>query len=190
VSRVGKSPVQIPDGVQVKIDGREIQVTGKLGELKYSIEPGISIEREENRLLVQRADETREMKAKHGLTRALVQNMVTGVSAGFERVLHVYGVGYTAEVIKPWLKMSLGYSHDILVEIPERIEVQADIVPKAKGARADVQYIIKVRGINREEVGQFAAEIRHCRPPAPNLKGKGIRWAGEAVKIVAKASTK
>jgi large subunit ribosomal protein L6 len=190
VSRVGKSPVAIPAGVQVEITDGRIQVKGKLGELSYVLEPGIAIVKEDTQLVVTRCDETRDMKAKHGLSRALVNNMVQGVSVGFERILHIYGVGYTAEVIKPWLKLSLGYSHDILVEIPSRIEVQADAVPKAKGARGDVQYIIKVRGVSKEEVGQFAAEIRHCRPPAPNLKGKGIRWSDEKVKIVAKASTK
>jgi large subunit ribosomal protein L6 len=130
------------------------------------------------------------MRAFHGLSRALIQNMVTGVSAGFEKRLHIIGTGYSSERIGPWIKLSLGYSHDVMLQIPAGITVETEAVPRSKGSKADLQSIIKVRGIDRHLVGQFSAEIRAVRPPE-NYKGKGVRYHDETVVIKAgKAGSK
>ncbi len=183
MSRVGKIPISVPKDVQITISGSLVSVKGKLGELKYELLPGITLAQVENQLIVTREDDTVPQRARHGLTRALVSNMVVGVSEGFEKVLHLIGTGYTAEVVNTWLKLSVGYSHDILIEIPEHIAVEAEPVPRAKGSRLAVQAIIKVKGIHKEDVGKFAAEVRKCRPPINYNTGKGIRYANEYVKI-------
>ena len=187
MSRIGKTPINIPEGVKLNIDKNTIKVTGVKGSLEYVFHPKIKVEEKEGKIYFDRADDSREQKALHGLTRALFNNMVEGVSQGFERTLHVIGTGYGAEVIGPWIKLSLGYSHDIMLEIPENISVEATTVPRREQGPLGIQAIIKVGGISKENVGKFAAEIRNCRPPAPNFKGKGIRWKDERVRIVAKA---
>ncbi|MCD4651876.1 MAG: 50S ribosomal protein L6 [Candidatus Cloacimonetes bacterium] len=182
MSRIGKIPVSVPAGVTVLINGQHVSVKGKLGELTYTMCEGISAVREADSIVVRRTDDTRDQKSKHGLTRALVNNMVTGVSKGFEKELQVIGTGYSAKIVGPWLKLSLGYSHDILLEVPKDLKVVTEDVPRTRGSKAEVQAIITVNGINKEDVGKFSAEIRRCRPPE-NYKGKGIRYKDEYVRI-------
>jgi large subunit ribosomal protein L6 len=183
MSRVGKTPISVPKDVQVKVNDNLVSVKGKLGELSYELLPGITVTQEENQLIVNREDDSKPLRARHGLTRALVNNMVVGVSEGYEKVLHLIGTGYSAEVISRWLKLSIGYSHEILIEIPDHLTVESEPVPRAKGSRTAVQAIIKVKGISKEDVGKFAAEVRACRPPINYNTGKGIRYSDEYVKI-------
>ena len=184
MSRIGKKPVVLPEGVKAKITGSHIEVEGKLGKLSHDLVGGITMSLNENRLVFERLDDTREQKAFHGLGRALVQNLVTGVSEGYEKKLHVIGTGFTAERVGPWLKLSVGYSHDIYLEIPEGLEVKAEAIPRGKGMHPEHQANIFVRGIHKEDVGKFSAEIRGCRKPE-NYKGKGIRYSTEHVIIKA-----
>jgi len=188
VSRIGNNPIVIPDGVNIKIDNIEdkvnVTVTGKLGMLTHTLNSGITIEESDKMLKIKRRDDSKDQKSLHGLSRALVFNMINGVSKGYEKRLHVIGTGYSAEVKGPWLKLVLGFSHDILIEIPEHLKVETEAVPRSRGQKLDVQSIIKVNGISKEEVGSFAAEIRHCRPPE-NYKGKGIRYSDEIVHLKA-----
>jgi large subunit ribosomal protein L6 len=190
MSRVGKLPIKLPSGVDINIKESHVTVKGKLGTLDFDLMPGISVEKEDGTLHVKRADETKQMKANHGLCRALLQNMVTGVSEGFEKTLHIIGTGYSAERIGPWLKLSLGYSHDTMLLIPKGLTVETEAVPRSKGVKADMQSIIRIKGIDKHMVGQFSAETRAVRPPE-NYKGKGVRYHDERVVIKAgKAGTK
>ncbi len=190
MSRIGKSPIKLPADVTVTINGSTVNVKGKLGQLSYEMLEGITAEQNENVLIVKRADETRSMRAYHGLSRALIQNMVTGVNEGYLITLQVIGTGYSSEVRGPWLRMVLGYSHDILLQIPKGLTVETQAVPRSKGTRADLTSIIRISGIDKQLVGQFAAEVRGCRPPE-NYKGKGVRYHDEHVTIKAgKAGSK
>jgi len=189
MSRIGKTPIKLPDGIKVDIKDRKVTITGKLGTLDYTAVSGISVEQKDGNLHVSRSDDSREQKSYHGLARALINNMVIGVTEGYTRVLQVIGTGYSAEVIGPWIKLNLGYSHEILLEIPENLKVEAQTIPRREQGPLGVQAVIKVTGIHKEDVGKFAAEIRVCRKPAPNFKGKGIRWEGEHVRVVSKAGT-
>ena len=188
MSRIGKNPITIPPNVSIETETKDnvlvLKVKGKLGELHYSLNEGINIEQEDNQLRVIRKDESREQKALHGLSRALIFNMIEGVSNGYQKILEIIGTGYNAERVGPWLKLALGYSHDILIEVPEDLTVETEPVPRGKGGKTSVQSLVKVRGISKEDVGKFAAEIRRCRPPE-NYKGKGIRYQGEYVRIKA-----
>lgn len=184
MSRIGKSPIKISSDHVIKIADDSITVKGKLGELSYTLMPGMSLQMEDGMLHVLRADETKNMRAAHGLTRALIQNMVTGVSEGYKKTLHIFGTGYSSERIGPWLRLTLGFSHDILLRVPEGLTVEANAVPRSRGGRSDFTSIITIEGINKQMVGQFAAEVRFCRPPE-NYKGKGIRYHDEYVAIKA-----
>ena len=188
MSRIGKNPITIPPNVSIETETKDnvlvLKVKGKLGELHYSLNEGINIEQEDNQLRVIRKDESREQKALHGLSRVLIFNMIEGVSNGYQKILEIIGTGYNAERVGPWLKLALGYSHDILIEVPEDLTVETEPVPRGKGGKTSVQSLVKVRGISKEDVGKFAAEIRRCRPPE-NYKGKGIRYQGEYVRIKA-----
>lgn len=190
MSRIGKAPIKLSSGTDVKINENVISVKGKLGELSYTLMPGITIEMEEGTVHVKRSDDSKGQRALHGLTRALLQNMVSGVSEGFQKTLHIFGTGYSSEVLGPWLKLALGYSHDILLQIPAGLQVTAEAVPRSKGTRSDFTSIITIKGIDKQLVGQFAAEVRGCRPPE-NYKGKGVRYHDEHVTIKAgKAGSK
>lgn len=191
MSRIGKAPVKLGNEVKVEISNEGlVSVKGKLGDLSYQLMPGITVEIEENVLSVKRSDDSKTQKALHGLTRALIQNMVIGVSEGYLKTMHVIGTGYSAEAIGPWLKLSLGYSHDIVLQVPKGLIVETEAVPRSKGTRSDMQSIIRVKGIDKQMVGHFAAEVRSCRPP-DNYKGKGVRYAEEYVVIKAgKAGSK
>ncbi len=184
MSRVGKLPINLPAGISIDLKESRLTVKGKLGSLEYELLPGISVELAEGKLNVKRIDDSKQMRAFHGLSRALIQNMVTGVTDGFEKILHVIGTGYSAEKVGPWLKLSLGYSHDVMLLIPNGLNVEAEAVPRSKGTKADLQSIIRIKGIDRHLVGQFSAEARAVRPPE-NYKGKGVRYHDERVVIKA-----
>jgi large subunit ribosomal protein L6 len=171
VSRIGKKPIPIPDKVQVTIDGSEVTVKGPKGELRQKFSPAMIIKQEAGQLVVERPTDQRQHRALHGLTRALLANMVAGVSAGFERVLVVEGVGYRAEMDGNKLVMHLGYSHSIPVEPPPNVQFEVE----ERGR------IVRIRGIDKQVVGQLAADIRKLRPPEP-YKGKGVRYAEEKIR--------
>lgn len=171
MSRIGKKPVLLPAGVQVKINGSDVYVKGPKGELTRSFHPTMTIAMQGNEMTVSRPDDLRQSRALHGLTRALLNNMVEGVTHGFKKTLMVEGVGYRAELAGKRLMLYLGYSHPIVVVPPDGITLEAD--PKAK--------TISIAGIDKEKVGEIAAEIRSLRPPEP-YKGKGIRYSDEVVR--------
>ena len=174
MSRIGKKPIEIPQGVDIKIDGNVVHVKGPKGTLDVSLPPGISGEAADGILTVGRADEERETRAFHGLGRALVYNAVAGVSTGWSKALDIIGIGYRAEAKGNTVVFNLGYSHPINYEIPKGISIDVD----GKANR------ITVHGIDRQQVGQVAAEIRGLRPPEP-YKGKGVRYADERVRTKA-----
>jgi len=169
MSRIGKLPIEIPSGVDVQIDAGLVRVKGPKGELSQAVSRDLSFEREDGRLLVKRPTDRGEHRALHGLTRSLVFNMVQGVTEGFEKRLEIQGVGYRTQLRGNALELALGFSHPVRVEAPEGIEFE---VP------APTQII--VRGIDKQKVGEIAAQIRKLRPPEP-YKGKGVRYAGEYV---------
>jgi len=183
MSRVGRTPVKLPDGVKYSFKDNVVTISGKKGELSYTLNAGITIEEKEGELLVSRKDDSRPQKALHGLTRALVNNMVIGVTDGFEKVLQIIGTGYSAEVVGPWIKLSVGFSHEILIQIPENLDVEAKVIPRREQGPLSVQAVVKISGIHKEDVGKFAAEIKRCRPPLNYASGKGIRYEGEYVRI-------
>lgn len=171
MSRKGKMPVTIPAGVKVHQDGSTVRVEGPKGKLERTFSDEITIELQPAAVVVTRPNDMPRLRALHGTTRALLANMVTGVSAGFSKQLVIEGVGYRAEMQGKDLVLYLGFSHPVTVTPPEGIAFEAD--PKAR--------TVMVRGIDREQVGQVAADLRELRPPEP-YKGKGIRYAGEHVR--------
>jgi large subunit ribosomal protein L6 len=178
MSRVGKKPINIPDGVEVSIDGRTIKVKGKLGELSYEVPERIAWELSEGTLTFTRESNLPSVRALHGLARALAQNMITGVSEGFTKRLEVRGTGYRASVSGSKLTLSVGLSHPVTVEFPK------DVTVKLEGTTTKDQLpttIISVSGIDRSVVGHWADQVRRSRPPEP-YKGKGIRYEGEYVR--------
>ena len=172
MSRIGKQPVTIPAKVQVTIKGSEITVKGPKGQLSSTMHPDMKITQEDGILHVTRPDEQRHHRELHGLTRALINNMVNGVSTGYRKILVVEGVGYRAEMVGKNLMMYLGYSHPIEVKPPEGITFSAE----EKGR------LVYIDGIDRQLVGQVAANIRSLREPEP-YKGKGIRYDTETIKM-------
>ena len=174
MSRVGKSPVAIPDKTKVEIDGSRVSVTGPLGTLERVIHSDISATVEESEVVVTRPSDQKKHRALHGLTRALINNMVVGVSTGFTRELKIIGVGYRAELRGTTLIVNVGYSHPIVMIPPEGITFE--VLPKENK--------IFVKGTDKELVGQTAAKVRSFRPPEP-YKGKGIRYSDEYVTIKA-----
>ena len=171
MSRIGKLPVAIPAGVQIKIDGQKIVVEGPKGKLEQTLAPGISAEVEDRTLRVKREGETRQMRALHGMSRKLVANMVAGVSGGFSRTLEIVGVGYRAEVRGAnMLYLTLGYSHPIIYQLPDGVT-----------AKVDRQVVIQLESRDRQLLGQVAAEIRELRGPEP-YKGKGIKYSDEFIR--------
>ncbi len=178
MSRIGYKPIPVPDGVKVNIDGNFIEVTGPKGKLKRSLHPKISVKGTGNSVLVQRLEDNKQGKALHGLYRSLIANMVTGVIAGYEKALEARGIGYKAQVQNKKLVMSLGYSHSVDVDVPDGITVE--VVKRPVIEQLAVIRIV-VKGIDKEEVGKFAAAVRALRPPEP-YKGKGVRNVGEYVR--------
>ena len=169
MSRIGKQPIPIPDKVKVSIKDRSITVEGPKGKLGFEIDPVITVNVDGNEIVVTRPNDSRRNRAFHGLTRALIANMVRGVSDGFEKKLEIQGVGYRAAKRGAALNFQLGYSHPILFEPPAGIELAVD------------RNIVTVAGIDKQAVGQIAAQIRALRKPEP-YKGKGIRYLGEHVR--------
>ena len=175
MSRIGKAPIPVPSGVDVSIADRHITVKGPKGSLERDLPGVITVRQDGDALLVERPDDERNNRAQHGLTRTLVANMVTGVTDGFTKELEIHGVGYRANAQGPRnLELALGFSHPVRVEAPEGIEFE---VVAAAGGQASR---IVVKGIDKEKVGQVAADIRKIRKPEP-YKGKGVRYLGEHV---------
>jgi len=170
VSRVGKNPIPIPDGVELDIKKASVAVKGPKGELSTRIHPDITLEVKEGQLFVERPNDSKQFRALHGLYRSLISNMVEGVHKSFEKKLEIVGVGYRAEVKNKRLVLQLGYSHPIVFAPPEGIELVTENPTS-----------IAIRGINKEIVGQVAAKIRSFRPPEP-YKGKGIKYVGEHIR--------
>lgn len=173
MSRIGKKPVAIPGGVTVEVNGNNIVVKGPKGELSYAHLPEVTVTIEENQVVVTRKNDEKESRARHGLTRQLVQNMVTGVSDGFEKRLEIIGVGYKAQAKGKSVTLNLGHSHPIDFSAPEGVEINQDEQNKN---------ILIITGIDKQKVGQTASVIRGFRPPEP-YKGKGVRYVGEEVII-------
>jgi large subunit ribosomal protein L6 len=169
MSRIGKLPIEIPKGVKVTYNDGFIQVDGPKGSLSRTIMDGVTMDLSDTRIVVARVDESIRSRSAHGLTRTLVNNMVTGVTKGFETALEISGVGYRAEVKGDVLNLSLGYSHPINFPLPKGITVEVEKMTK-----------VLVKGIDKELVGQTSAKIRAFRGPEP-YKGKGIKYAGEAI---------
>jgi large subunit ribosomal protein L6 len=171
VSRIGRLPITIPQGVQVDIQGANVQVKGPKGSLATTFSPEIVINMENGQIIVTRPNDEARIRALHGTTRAVLNNMVLGVSAGFKRVLEIDGVGYRPDMDGNKLVLYVGYSHPVVIEPPEGITFEVD----AKSRQ------ITISGYNKEAIGQLAANIRKVRPPEP-YKGKGIHYLGERIR--------
>lgn len=173
MSRIGKKPIVLPEKVQINIEDRTVIIKGPKGELSQTIHPDITVSVEKGVINVTRPSDERQHRALHGLTRALLANMVTGVSDGFRRTLVIEGVGYQADLRGTDLVMKLGYSHEIVVNPPENVSF---VVPQDQRGR-----MVHVDGIDKQVVGQVAANIRGLRPPEPYL-GKGVRYGDEVIR--------
>lgn len=171
MSRVGRQPVPIPDGVKIALEEGVFVAEGPKGRVEEALLEGLKVEVEDGVVTVSRTAETRDLRAKHGLQRSLLANAVQGVAQGFSKALEIHGVGYRAQLRGKEIHLALGYSHPVIFPVPEGIEVQVD----EKAGK------ITVSGANRQQVGQVAADIRSLRSPEP-YKGKGIRYSGEIVR--------
>jgi len=179
VSRIGKVPIPIPSGVTVEIEPERVRVKGPKGQLETHVPGGIRVTKEDSALRVERPDDQKQSRAFHGLVHRLITNMIRGVTEGFTKQLEIQGVGYRAEMRGDRLELQLGFSHPVVYKVPEGVRVET---PNPT--------TIVVSGIDKQKVGQVAAEIRAFRPPEP-YKGKGIRYAGEQIRRkVGKAGTK
>jgi large subunit ribosomal protein L6 len=180
MSRIGKKPIQIPQGVKVQLDGLTVRAEGPKGKLSQAVPAGLTPRVTDGTLVIERSGEDRRVRALHGLARALVANMVAGVKDGFERRLEIVGIGYRAQLQGKSIQLALGYSHPVLFPLPDGVT-----------AEIDKQTAITLRGPDKAVLGQTAAKLRALREPDP-YKGKGIRYAGEAVrrKVGKKAGAK
>jgi large subunit ribosomal protein L6 len=169
MSRIGKKPIQIPEGVEIDVQPGAVKVKGPKGELSQDVDRDMKVAIDDGTLTVDRPTDRGEHRALHGLTRSLIANMVEGVTDGFERRLEIRGVGYRAQLKGKALEMSLGFSHPVTIQAPEGIEFEVPVPTE-----------VVVRGIDKQLVGETAARIRKSRPPEP-YKGKGVRYAGEHV---------
>lgn len=168
MSRVGKQPIAIPSGVTITVDDNKVTINGSKGSLEQFTMPGIKIRQEDNSLIVELDNDERLNRARHGLMRSLLNNMVTGVSQGFEKKLEINGVGYRVQQQGTDLKLNLGFSHDVIYKIPTGITASVE------------QNTITISGIDKQQVGQVAAEIRALKKPEP-YKGKGIKYVDERI---------
>ena len=168
MSRIGKQPIKVPSGVNVTVSDSEIVVTGPKGELKQAMLPGISVTQDADMVQVTRQYDERRNRSNHGLMRSLISNMITGVSEGFSKKLEIQGVGFRVAMAGTDLKLNLGLSHEVIYKVPQEITITTE------------QNTITVNGIDRQRVGQIAAEIRALKKPEP-YKGKGIRYVGERI---------
>jgi large subunit ribosomal protein L6 len=174
MSRIGKLPIDIPAGVSITIDNDKVMVKGAKGELSRQLTSGITAKQEGEQLIVERPSDTKEHKAKHGLYRMLLSNMIEGVSKGYEIKLELVGVGFRASNNGQLLELSLGYSHEIVFQLPPEIKVEA-VQEKRKNP------VVTLQSIDKQLIGHVASKIRSFRPPEP-YKGKGIRYVGEYVR--------
>lgn len=174
MSRIGKKPVPIPAKVTATINGQQVTLKGPKGELSMTVHPDITVAQEDGNLVVTRPSDEREHRALHGLTRALVANMAKGVSEGYTRQLTVTGVGYDGKINSGNLTLKLGYSHEIVVEPPANITFEVE-------RPNPTEFFIRVKGVDKQLVGQVAANIRELRPPEPYL-GKGVRYSDEVLR--------
>jgi large subunit ribosomal protein L6 len=170
MSRIGRQPIPVPSGVEVKIDGRAVSVKGPKGELSHTVAEPIEVNLEDGEIMVARPNDENTVRALHGLTRALLSNMVVGVTQGYTKTLEIVGVGYRVQVKGSNLEFSLGYSHPIVVEPPDGITF-----------KVERPTIFSVEGIDKQKVGEVAANIRKLRRPDP-YKGKGVRYQGEQIR--------
>jgi len=168
MSRIGKLPIEIPSGVTITVDHETITVSGGKGSLTQFTIPGITVKQEDNQVIVTRINDEAPNRAKHGLMRTLVSNMIVGVSAGFTKQLEINGVGYRVALAGTGLKLNLGFSHDVNYTLPQGVTAAVE------------QNIITISGISKQQVGQVAAEIRSLKKPEP-YKGKGIKYVGERI---------
>ncbi|MGL3806733.1 50S ribosomal protein L6 [Paeniglutamicibacter sp. R2-26] len=170
MSRIGRLPITVPAGVELKIDGDVVSVKGAKGELSHTVASPIAVALEENIVTVSRPNDERDSRSLHGLTRTLIENMIIGVTAGYEKKLEIHGTGYRVALKGSTLEFALGFSHPVVVEAPEGITFAVDGNTK-----------ITVSGINKQQVGEVSANIRKLRKPDP-YKGKGVRYAGEIIR--------
>ena len=170
MSRIGRLPIPVPSGVDVQVDGRKVTVRGPKGELSHTVAPPIEIQLDDGTITVTRPNDQNTVRALHGLTRALINNMVVGVTDGYRKTLEIVGVGYRVQARGSNLEFSLGYSHPILVEAPEGITFKVESPTR-----------FSVEGIDKQKVGEVAANIRKLRKPDP-YKGKGVRYQGEQIR--------
>jgi large subunit ribosomal protein L6 len=171
VSRIGRMPIVVPKNVEVKIQGNSVHVKGPKGEMHYDFPPSMQVSLEEGVIGINRSTDDRVERSLHGMTRALINNMVVGVSSGFQKVLEINGVGYRAEVQGKNLVLNVGYSHPVVMEPPAGIAFEADMKTR----------LITIKGYDKQLVGQIAADIRKVRPPEP-YKGKGIKYLDEKIR--------
>ncbi len=170
MSRLGRKPVSIPSGVEVKVADRVVSVKGPLGRLEWTLEPGVSVAVADGQVQASRAGNDPKLRALHGLTRAEISNMIVGVTKGYERTLEITGVGYKAQLQGQTISVSVGYVNPVVYTVPKGIE-----------AKVDKQTIVTVKGIDKRTVGQAAADLRAIKPPDV-YKQKGIRYAGEVLR--------
>ena len=170
MSRIGRQPIDLPAGVSVAITADRVQVNGPLGELSQTVPQRMKVSKQEDQILVTRPTDRGEDRALHGLTRSLIANMVEGVTKGFEKRLEIQGVGYRATLRGPALELNVGYSHPVVIEPPAGISFEVPVPTQ-----------IAVKGVDKQQVGEIAAQVRKVRPPEP-YKGKGIRYEGEYVR--------
>jgi large subunit ribosomal protein L6 len=168
MSRIGKLPIELPAGVTITVDNEQISVTGPKGTLTQFTMPGVAVTQQDNTVVVTRADDQAQNRAKHGLMRSLINNMVIGVSQGFSKQLELNGVGYRVALAGSALKFNIGFSHEVVYQLPEGVTATVE------------QNTITVSGINKQQVGQAAAEIRALKKPEP-YKGKGIKYVDERI---------
>lgn len=169
MSRIGKLPIEIPEKVEIKIEGNRLTAKGPKGQLTREFSPLLSVRREDNQIVVKRESDQRQERALHGLTRSLINGMVEGVTKGFEKKLIMVGVGYNAKLKGKDLELEVGYSHPVLIKAPAAIEFEVE------------KTNITVKGIDKQQVGEIAAKIRAVRKPEP-YKGKGIKYADEQIR--------
>jgi large subunit ribosomal protein L6 len=170
MSRIGRQPISVPAGVSIAIDPGRVMVNGPLGELTQQVPVRMTVERRDDELVVTRPTDRGEDRALHGLTRSLIANMVEGVTKGFEKKLEIQGVGYRAALRGTSLELNVGYSHPVVIDPPEGVSFEVPVPTQ-----------VSVKGVDKQQVGEIAAEIRKVRPPEP-YKGKGIRYEGEFVR--------
>lgn len=182
MSRIGKKPIPIPQGVEVKYENGVIKVKGPKGQLEFAHHKDMTIEISDGFVTVKRPSDRKFHRALHGTTRQIIANMIEGVTKGFQKVVELYGTGYRASIDGNNLVLKVGFSHDVIYPIPDDVKIEVKSSPRGivGGKNEEKQYDIIVSGIDKQRVGQVAAEIRRIKPPDP-YKGKGLRYAGERV---------